>query len=239
MLNTFRLYKPAAGLLKKALDRTGHQKVFDMCSGNGGPIASICEEIGTSHDITFVLSDKFPNLEAYQDTKRQSNCIIDYVQEPVDILEDNTKHEGLRTMFSAIHHFKPDQVQTILAGMIQSGRPLAIFDGGSKSWLTILIILVVHPLAFLLFTPFFRPFRWSRLLFTYVIPLIPLYTIWDGVVSILRLHTPQELLSLAKKADTNNQYDWQHGTKSHLPGLSIAFLIGIPNKYLDKSNRLV
>ena len=32
-------------------------------------------------------------------------------------------------------------------------------------------------------TPFVRPFRWSRLLFTYVIPLIPLLVLFDGTVS--------------------------------------------------------
>ena len=70
-------------------------------------------------------------------------------------------------------------------------------------------------MAQLLLTPFFRPFRLSRLVFTYLLPLIPLTTIWDGVVSILRLYSPAELLALARRADPTGRLRWQAGTLRH------------------------
>ena len=54
-------------------------------------------------------------------------------------------------------------------------------------------------------TPRMRPFRWSRLLLTYLLPLIPLVVLWDGLVSCCRTRTPQELLALTKDFP---QYDW-------------------------------
>ena len=106
--------------------------------------------------------------------------------------------------------------------------PLAFFDSGSKNWSMVLLILIVHPIMFFLFTPFIRPFKWSRLLFTYLIPIIPLYTMWDGVVSILRLHTPEQLGELANAADKEQKYDWKHGKERTMFGVSIAYLIGVP-----------
>jgi hypothetical protein len=35
-------------------------------------------------------------------------------------------------------------------------------------------------------TPWIRPFRWSRLLWTYVVPIIPAVLLFDGIVSCLR-----------------------------------------------------
>ena len=59
-----------------------------------------------------------------------------------------------------------------------------------------------------LLTPRMRPFRWSRLLFTYLVPLIPLVVLWDGIVSCFRTRTPEELLELTKSFP---QYNWTAG----------------------------
>jgi hypothetical protein len=235
VFNTFNLYKPASTLIEDVLSRTGYNEVLDLCSGNGGPLESVSKlvdearvELANSTPVKFILSDKFPNVEAYKSIKQRTDSRITYIDGPVDILKDNSDLRGLRTMFSAVHHFHPKQVRAIISKITESGMPLAFFDGGSKSWSMVLLILIVHPIMFLLFTPFIRPFKWSRLLFTYLIPIIPLYTIWDGIVSILRLHTPEQLSELAYAADKEQKYDWKHGTAKGIFGVSIAYLIGVP-----------
>ena len=106
--------------------------------------------------------------------------------------------------------------------------PIGIFDSGDKHIGTILGILFFHPILFFFCTPFIKPFKWSRIFFTYIIPLIPIYTIWDGVVSILRLYRPDELLNMAKSIDRENKYDWESGNIKNKIGFSVAYLIGIP-----------
>jgi len=60
-----------------------------------------------------------------------------------------------------------------------------------------------QPLAVLVVTPVsFRPFRWSRLFWTYLIPLVPLVTLFDGLVSCLRTYSVQELHDLTARLDT-------------------------------------
>ena len=108
------------------------------------------------------------------------------------------------------------------------GAGIGVFEGAGKSWLEIGLALTVLPVAQLLLTPFFRPFRWSRLVFTYLLPLIPLTTIWDGVVSIFRMYPPAQLLALAHRADPTGRYQWQAGQLRHWWGPRVTYLVGVP-----------
>ncbi len=228
ILKLTRYYQPIAGILEDALKKTTYKQVVDLCAGNGGPVESINEKIDPELDIRFILTDKYPNIGAYEKLKSKTNGRIDYYPLSWDIMGNNEHIDGFRTMFSAIHHFKPKQVKEILRQVIESKQPVGIFDSGDKHIGTIAGILLFHPILFFFCTPFFKPFKWSRIVFTYLIPLIPLYTVWDGVVSILRLYKPSELLSLAKAVDEENKYDWSCGKAKNSIGFSVTYLTGIP-----------
>jgi hypothetical protein len=77
-------------------------------------------------------------------------------------------------------------------------------------------------------TPFIRPVRVSRLLLTYLLPVVPLCTWWDGMVSCLRAYTPEELGSLVAELPEND-YSWDIGKLSvpYSP-TSLVYLIGRP-----------
>jgi hypothetical protein len=216
-------------LLHTIFKKTGDTQIIDLCSGGGGPIEMISnsfEKLGA--DVPIILSDKFPNIKAYNYLKEKTDGKIDYITEPVDAANVPKELSGFRTMFSAIHHFPPEMVKQVVRNALDNRSGIGIFDGGDKNIFTILGILIVHPIAFLLFTPFFRPFKLSRLLFTYILPLIPLYTIWDGCISIIRLYRPAELLQLAKDADEDNVYEWQSGKIKNKFGMNVCYLIGYP-----------
>jgi hypothetical protein len=51
------------------------------------------------------------------------------------------------------------------------------------------------------FTPFFKPFRFSKLFFTFINPIIAICQIWDGIVSIIPLYKPDELLKITTEVD--------------------------------------
>ncbi len=81
------------------------------------------------------------------------------------------------------------------------------------------------PFAVLAMVPFLRPFRWEWLLFTYVIPLIPLLVLWDGMVSCLRVYSPDELRELVNGLDG---FEWDIGTfPLPFPGYG-TYLVGKP-----------
>ena len=78
-------------------------------------------------------------------------------------------------------------------------------------------------------TPFVRPFRLSRLLLTYLLPLIPLTVVFDGFVSILRMYKPDQLRELVDTIEGSETFDWDIGF-TNVPRLptSIIHLIGVP-----------
>lgn len=230
LLIATEVYKPCIVLLNEAMKQTGETRIVDLCSGGGGYIEQIYKELKkiTTSNISFTLTDKFPNVEAYKHLQNKTNDEIKFDTRSVDAASVPADLKGIRTIFSAIHHFQPEQVRSILQDAVDNNAPIAIFDGGDKSFFAIPGILVIHSIAILLFTPFFKPFKFSRLLFTYILPLIPLYTIWDGWVSIMRLYKPKELLKIANDVSAG-RYNWTAGKTKSKFGLHASYLIGIPN----------
>ena len=84
------------------------------------------------------------------------------------------------------------------------------------------------PLICLLITPWLRPFRWSRLLLTYALPLIPAGVLWDGTASLFRLYPPAHLQRLARAADPTGRYAWQCGVLPAGFGRCVTYLVGVP-----------
>lgn len=233
VLKTTRFYDCIAPVLHEALGRTGDSSIVDLCSGGGGSIEQIRQRAAesTGREISVTLTDKFPNLPAYRWLRQQSGGRIGFRASPVDAANVPEDLTGFRTMFSAIHHFPEQAIRDVLKNAVSSGRGIGIFDIAEKGLRPILgmpVLCLIHPVVFALCTPLFRPFRWSRLFFTYVVPLIPIYTIWDGCVSLLRLYKPEELLAIAQSLDSPG-YSWKAGRVRNGVGADVTYLLGIPN----------
>ncbi len=221
-------YAAVVPILASALQRSGNRHVLDLCSGAAGPwlwLHPVLAEKGVS--VTVCLTDKYPNLEAFGRARHLTNQAISYHPEPVDATRVPGELPGFRTMFTAFHHFRPEQACAVLADAVRKQHGIAVFEVTQRSALALLLTLPA-PLMVLLVTPFIRPFRWSRLLWTYVIPLVPLVTLFDGLVSCLRTYSVQELHDLTARLDTDD-YHWAIGTvKSALVPIPITYLIGVP-----------
>jgi hypothetical protein len=113
-------------------------------------------------------------------------------------------------MFTAFHHFQPEQARAVLADAVRQRQGIAIFEATQRSPLALLLMLLA-PLVVLATTPFIRPFRWSRLFWTYLIPVVPLLTLFDGLVSCMRTYDVEELGGLTAKLGAND-YLWDIGT---------------------------
>ena len=92
-----------------------------------------------------------------------------------------------------------------------------------------MLSICLLPLGALLLTPFIRPFRWSRLAWTYLLPLAPLVIWYDGLVSCVRTRSPAELRRLVEAVDAPG-YRWQIG-RQRMRGLPLAvtYLVGTPD----------
>ena len=218
-------YAPTVSILTDALQRTGTRQVLDLCSGAGGPwpwLHPVLAERGVK--VSVWLTDKYPNVDALGQSSRLTEPAVRYHPQPVDATRVPDELAGFRTMFSAFHHFRPEQARTVLADAVRKREGIAVFEGTQRSVLAMLLMLLV-PLMVLLLTPFIRPFRWSRLFWTYLIPVVPLVSLFDGWVSCVRTYSVQELRELTEALDAKN-YHWEIGSTSG--PIPISFLIGVP-----------
>ena len=229
LFHTFELYQPVLPILKDALEKTNTNQILDLCSGSGGAMESIYKNLKRTFntDIHITLSDLYPSLLVFQKICHQSHGGISYIHVPVDATKVPPDVKGFRTIFSGFHHFDQKRAKEVLRNAVDSKRGIGIFDGGNKSLLMILLIIIAHPILLVLCTPFFRPFSISRLFFTYLVPVIPFCTVSDGIFSILRLYKPVELLSMANEVESDD-YMWISGKVRNKFGMSIAYLIGYP-----------
>lgn len=231
ILQKGNLYQPVTSILMEGLQQTKSNAIVDLCSGAGGAVVSVQNNIkkATGKSVRFVLTDLFPNTDAYKLLQKQTGGNILFYKEPVDATCVPPALAGFRTLFSGFHHFDKKAAVRLLQNAVDAREGIAIFDGGSRSVWFIVLILLFHPIALLLFTPFIKPFSVKRLLFTYLMPVVPFCAIWDGVASVLRLYTPDEMLQLAKETKSSNcLYQWKAGIVTNRIGIRIAYLMGVP-----------
>ena len=222
----FNLHRPVVILLRRALEQSAVAHVVDLCSGGGGPILALYEDLlADGVAVQFTLTDKYPNLTAFRRLAGLHPSGIDYVPDSVDATKVPPELLGFRTMFNSFHHFSPAAGRDILQCAVEARQPIGIFEIPERSIGTI-IPLLFTPLFVAVATPFIRPFQWRRLLWTYALPLVPLTCWWDGLVSQFRAYTVSELNGLTRGIDS---YDWEADriplgtTPGHL-----TYLLGVP-----------
>lgn len=224
-------YQPLVDELIGLIEATGERTIVDVCSGGGGGALAMHALLrARGHaDIRLMLTERHPNAAAIARVQALGDANLSYRESSVDAFAVPEELRGIRTMYGALHHFQPEGVQQLIASAIAARRPIALFDVAAspmirKAPLVVLPLLAIPNLLALaivtLFAvPFVRPFRWSRLFFTYVLPAIPLLFAWDGTVSALRAYSPDELLALARAVPGSDSYDWSTANSGTALGL--------------------
>ena len=224
-INAAQPYKPVVDRLASAIRSSGSQDVVDLCSGGGGPWITLSKTLNESNTPVHVtLTDFQPNVAAFARVNALASDAITFHQAPVDARRVPRELRGTRTLFTSFHHFSPDDARAILRDAAQSGNAIAVFEATHRSVAAILVTLL-SPLIVLLATPAIRPFRWSRLFWTYLVPVIPLAVLFDGIVSCLRTYTPEELIALTEGIDGSR---WEAGEQRPKGPVPVTYLVGTP-----------
>jgi SAM-dependent methyltransferase len=217
------------GPLERALAATGATAIVDLCSGGGGPAASIADELAKrGHAVTVTLTDRYPNLPAFARAAENSGGRVTGRAEPVDATNVPPQLAGFRTIFNAFHHFPPEQARKILADAVAQRRPIGVFEVVSRE-LPMLLGLLLTPITVTLSMPWWRPFRWPWLVWTWLIPVMQIFVLWDGLVSWLRIYSADELRALVAEIDAPSDWVWDIGTiKLGNAPLHGTYLVGYP-----------
>jgi len=238
--NFLKVYSPIVTRLQAALDSTQikspeRRAIVDLCSGGGGPWFHLARQLhsrtnGDQPGFQIWLTDKYPNSSSHQNANPACENCITFYPESVDATKVPPKLKGYRTMFTSFHHFSPENARVVLQNAVDAGEGIGVFEITSRSPAAIVRVFAWVGFLFL-GTPWVRPFRWTRLLWTYLVPIIPAVLIFDGIVSCLRSYRRNELREIVKRMTT---YRWEiaeDGASAWKP--PITYLIGRPDDYAD------
>lgn len=212
------LAKPFAPLAPKlaALAERHGDKIVDLASGGAGPWRTLRTAI--ERPLAITMTDLFPNERAYRAAG------LPFEPTPVDARAVPAHLSGVRTMFDALHHHRPADARAVLADAHRARAPIVIGEAVNRRLSVIIPTLLLLPVFVLVVTLLIRPVSGWQLLFTYVIPILPVLILWDGIVSCLRTYRPAELLALTDGLDG---YRWE-ASELRKGGSYITYLVGEP-----------
>lgn len=227
------LFDAVAAKLREALEATGESRIVDLCSGGGGPLPRLVDKLEADHGMSVraTLTDLYPNYEAFTRQEQRSRGKIKGRVASINAFDVPENIEGLRTIFTGFHHFRPEHARRILADAVDKERGIAVFEAQERRPHMVLLVPLAVALASLVATPFAGRMTWGRLFFTYLVPLCPLIYAWDGFVSCLRTYSTHELHELTEGL-ASERYRFEIGQiKARGPlgfPFNITYLIGIP-----------
>jgi hypothetical protein len=215
-----------------ALREVGARSIIDFGSGGTGPTMTVVEELSKNGFPGKVwLTDLQPNLLAFERARARLPGTVEYCPEPVraggQLPESLRRIEGVRTYFNCLHHFPEADVAATLADAEQKQQPVLVIEVAGRSALTLLMMV-----SSLFMVPFFmlavRPLRWNHLVFTYLVPILPVLIAWDGFASCWRVYGKRDLQRLVGGFDKEH-YTWSYGTfRLGSAPLYGSYLVGKP-----------
>ena len=135
--------------------------------------------------------------------------------------------DALYISVNSFHQYRPDQARLLLSEIATQKQAVLILEGNNNNLWQIIGMTIFVPLTVLFTGPFVRPFRFSRLIFTYLIPVLPLIIMLDGCLALLKLYAPEDLDELCSSIEVSD-YTWESGKKDNNRGGKIIYLLGYP-----------
>jgi hypothetical protein len=219
-----------AELANRALKYTDHNTIIDLCSGSGGPMPDVLGILKKKFNVSeprLIMTDLFPDKEYAAQFNTGKNEEIVYLTDKVDATRIDADLIGLRTMVGSLHHMKPENARKILKNTMDSKQPFLAFEISDNSfpWALWWTVIPVNILGALIVSLLVRPITWQQLVFTYLIPIIPVVYAWDGAVSNARTYTLKDMDLLLAGLDSG-EYSWEKGV---IRGKSKKlYLLGLP-----------
>ena len=226
-----------ANLIAEIIKDKNISQIVDVGSGSGGVMPEVIKMIHEVHGLSgikLLMTDLYPNPEMVKKYKTQNAESISYHDISVDATNIATAPTGLKTMVNSFHHMPPKEARNILVSAQENRQPLLIYEMGENNiplliwWLLLPISLIVVIIMVLFMTPSVKPLTWQQIVFTYLIPIIPVCFAWDGQASLPRMYTFKDLDVLLDGLGTSN-YRWKKGRAKKSNGKKQGtYLMGVP-----------
>lgn len=139
-------------------------------------------------DLTLIPCDLYPETTPWKTLVSQFGERVQPIYEPVDLtVRQDWPEKTVLVLCATLHHIPPAIRRATLKTLHDSAHCILIFEPIRKTPFS--MFLVLFALIPALLTPAFRfnrPGRLRRVLFCWLLPIVPLMFVWDGLVSCLR-----------------------------------------------------
>ncbi|HIF91527.1 MAG: hypothetical protein ABGX04_12595 [Myxococcales bacterium] len=225
----------------EALKKTGQRTIVDLGSGSGGAMPVVLEELRAAAvqsdskvDYALTMTDLYPNPSIAQHFVQLEVEGLSYSEKSVDATDIATAPLGLKTMINCFHHMRVEQAKKILSSAVACKQPLFIYELSNNKipnifwWLSTPIALPIIALTALFWTPMVRPMSWQQIVFTYLIPLIPIFYAWDGHASGIRTYSLDDIQEMLSEIE-DDHYVWEVDSADDAAGKVLGiYLLGYP-----------
>ncbi|WP_299115370.1 hypothetical protein [uncultured Winogradskyella sp.] len=225
-----------ATLILTTKQQHNFSKIIDLGSGSGGIMLDVIKQLNKNktESLELVLTDLHPNPKLVERINSSKADTITYNKISVDATNLSDLPTGLKTMINSFHHMPPNIAKGILKSAQDNKQPLLIYEIGENTiptllwWILLPLSLVILFVMALLMTPFVKPLSWKQLVFTYLIPIIPLCYAWDGQASIMRIYTFKDIEHLIRDFK-NETYNWEIAKAKKANGKKAGYyILGLP-----------
>lgn len=155
--------------------------------------------------FTLIPCDLYPETDAWAELEKDFPDSVQPVYEPVDLMVHRDWGERSAVILCAtLHHIPPGLRRETLLALHESADCVLIFEPVRKTPFS--MFLVLFALIPALLTPVFhisRPGNLRRFLFCWLVPIVPLMFVWDGLVSCLRQWSHKEWTNFSDSLPDN------------------------------------
>lgn len=224
MLRWGRILRGVVVPFEEFLALSGAREVLDLCAGAGAPATILVGEMKAAGRTPppFLLTDLFPLVTEWKQAQATFPDTISFVPEPVDAtaIPEAVSKGRVRVIVNAFHHFPPALAKAILSDAVRGSEGIFISEPFPRNPLRFLTQTPAG-LPALLINPILTPRdRLAKVLLTWLTPIAILASVWDGVVSTLRIYTEADLRAMV--APLGDSFEW-HFRKYHYAPLGEGY----------------
>lgn len=193
-------------LITSCRKKVPFNQIVDLGSGSGGAMPKVLNQLNSgltnTDQLSLVLTDKYPNQSVVNNINTLNDPLISYLNQSIDAKQIGDTPKGLKTMIASFHHMDPMTARHILKSAESSREPLLIYEIAENNvpfllWCLLLpLSLVILIIMALVMTLKVRPLSLKHVVFTYLIPVIPIIYAWDGQASLMRTYTLKDIEEL-------------------------------------------
>jgi hypothetical protein len=168
-------------------------KIVELGAGRA-PVTNELVKQRETAGMQLVTCDLVPNVDEYKKLEAKYPDRVFPIYSSVDLTRtQESLDDGVLVLAGVMHHIPFELRLAVIGSLSATNSHVAIFEPLLRTWLSIsMATLSFFPAILLPLTRLRRPGRLRRILWCWVVPIVPFMFVWDGVTSCLRQWTVKE-----------------------------------------------